>query len=412
MSAPAIRTGNSWSPEVSRPDAAHSAIRRGLAVCALLLTGACAQHEAFPPPEPQAGFKAETASFDSLPGWETDAVEHALPALRRSCGAFSRKPPDAAVGAGAFARPAADWQRACARLPETADAAALRAALREAFIPYRVTAADGADEGLFTGYYEAELSGSMFSSPYFPYPVYGRPIDLVERVQDGRKLTGRLKDGRVAPYPARAEIESGAIAKVAPVLFWVDDLVDLHVAQIQGSSRVLLPDGRRFRIGYAGNNGRPFKGLGRILLDARLIEPGKASMPEIRAWLHAYPRQAERLMQENPRFIFFRLIDGEGPVGALGVPLTPMRSLAVDPAVVPLGAPVWLDSVDPDGKPLTRLMVAQDIGSAIKGAVRGDFFWGSGEPALAKAGRMKSPGRYFVLIPAAAPVFADAAPAS
>ncbi|MGE4528054.1 MAG: murein transglycosylase A [Rhodospirillaceae bacterium] len=397
---------------MSRPDTAYSAVWRGLAVGALLLTGACARHEAFPPAEPQATFKAEAAGFDSLPGWETDAVEQALPALRRSCAVFSRKPPDMAVGAGALARPAADWQRACARLPEKADAAALRAALGEAFTPYRVTAPDGAAEGLFTGYYEAELKGSMFSSLYFPYPVYGRPIDLVERVQDGRKLTGRLKDGRVVPYPARAEIESGAIAKVAPVLFWVDDLVDLHVAQIQGSSRVILPDGRRFRIGYAGNNGRPFKGLGRILLDAKLIEPGHASMPEIRAWLHAYPRQAERLMQENPRFIFFRLIDGEGPVGALGVPLTPRRSLAVDPAVVPLGAPVWLDSVDPDGKPLSRLMVAQDIGSAIKGAVRGDFFWGAGEAALAKAGRMKSPGRYFVLLPAAAPAVADAAPAS
>jgi len=389
-------------------------MRRALAVGALLLTAACARQEGFPPPEPAAGFKAEATDFDSLPGWSEDAVERALPALRRSCGTFARRPDKAMVGLGPLARPVADWQRACAHLPEKdgTDGAAVRQALRDAFVPYRVTAADGNADGLFTGYYEAELKGSMFSSPYFPYPVYGRPIDLVERVQDGHKRIGRMKDGRVEPYPARAQIESGAIAKVAPVLFWVDDMVDLHIAQIQGSSRVILPDGRHFRIGYAGNNGRPFKGLGRILLDAKLIEPGHASMPEIRAWLHEYPRQAERLMQENPRYIFFRLIDGEGPVGALGVPLTPMRSLAVDPRVVPLGAPVWLDSVDPDGKPLSRLVVAQDIGSAIKGAVRGDFFWGAGEPALAKAGRMKSPGRYFVLMPAPASLqAADARPA-
>ena len=385
---------------MSKPEPTHRGVGHGLGLLSALLLAACAGGESFPPPEVPAGFTVEAVSFDALSGWDSDATEQTLPALARSCASLNRKPPNLVIGVGPLARPAADWQRACAALPKQATDDDARRALAKAFVPYRVTATNGAAEGLFTGYYEAELNGSMFSSPYFPYPVYGRPIDLVERQQDGRKVTGRLKNGRVEPYPTRAEIESGAIAKVAPVLFWVNDSVDLHVAQIQGSSQVRLPDGRRFRIGYGGNNGRPFKGLGRILLDAKLVEPGKTSMPEIRAWLHAYPRQAERLMQENPRYIFFRLIDGEGPVGAMGVPLTPARSMAADPAVVPLGAPVWLETVDPDGGALNRLMVAQDIGSAIKGAVRGDFFWGAGEPALAKAGRMKSAGRYFVLIPA------------
>ncbi len=381
----------------------RNALRRGAGLFAALALSACAERAAFPPAEVPAAYTAEAADFSLLTGWNADAVEQTLPALARSCAMIDRKPPDMTIGSGPLSRPAADWQRACAALPKTATADAARAALAQAFVPYRVAAADGSPNGLFTGYYEAELNGSMFRSPYFPYPVYGRPTDLVERQQDGRKLVGRMKDGRLEPYPTRAEIEAGAIAKTAPVLFWANDLVDLHVAQIQGSAQVRLPDGRRFRIGYGGNNGRPFKGLGRILIDAGLAEPGKTSMPEIRAWLHGHPRQAEGLMQRNPRFIFFRLIQGEGPVGAMGVPLTPARSLAVDPAVVPLGAPVWLETTDPDGRPINRLMAAQDIGGAIKGAVRGDFFWGAGETALAKAGRMKSPGRYYVLIPAPAP---------
>jgi membrane-bound lytic murein transglycosylase A len=386
---------------VSKPDPASlRAARRGLGLLAALALAACAEREAFPPPEPPAGFSVEATDYSLLAGWEADAADQVLPALARSCASIDRKPPDLIIGAGPLARPAADWHRACAALPKTAAAAEARTAIAKAFMPYRVAAADGSAQGLFTGYYEAELNGSMFPSPHYPYPVYGRPPDLVERVQDGRKLTGRVRNDRLEPYSSRAEIEAGAIAKTAPVLFWTNDLVDLHIAQIQGSARVRLPDGRRFRIGYGGNNGHPFKGLGRILIDAGLAEPGKTSMPEIRAWLHNHPRQAEGLMRQNPRFIFFRLIDGEGPVGAMGVPLTPQRSLAVDPSVVPLGAPVWLETVDPDGQPINRLMAAQDIGSAIKGAVRGDFFWGAGEPALAKAGRMKSPGRYYVLIPA------------
>jgi len=339
-------------------------------------------------------------AYDVLPGWRADAVEEALPALARSCAAIARKAPTATVGQGQLARSAAEWQKACAAIPPNATGDALRRALAKHFTPYRVTFADGAADGLFTGYYEAELNGALLKSTRYAYPVYGRPVDLVERGEGAARMVGRLRaDGSLEPYPARTEIETGGIADVAPVLFWVDSAVDLHVAQIQGSSQVRLANGRAFRIGYAGNNGRPFKGLGRILLDHGYLEPGRTTMPEVRAWLHANPNLAPRLMQENPRYIFFRPIEGEGPVGAMGVPLTPGRSLAVDSSVVPLGAPVWLDTVDADGQPLRRLMVAQDIGSAIKGAVRGDYFWGSGEPALAQAGRMKSSGRYFILIP-------------
>lgn len=383
---------------------------RVASVLLLLLTAACTQAPVpsvapvrpatpAPAPAPSTGVAVAPVGFDALPGWRADAVNEALPALARSCAAIAKRAPTATVGQGPLARNAAAWQRACAAVPAAAAPEAARQAIMRAFTPYRVTFADGNPDGLFTGYYEAELEGSLFKSARYAYPVYGRPVDLVEQGEGNTRVAGRLRNGRLEPYPARTEIETGGIADVAPVLFWVDSAVDLHIAQIQGSTQVRLADGRVFRIGYGGNNGRPFKGLGRILLDHGYLQPGQATMPDIRAWLHANPNLAQGLMQENPRYIFFRPIEGEGPVGAMGVPLTPGRTLAVDPSVVPLGAPVWLDSVDPDGRPLKRLMVAQDIGSAIKGAVRGDFFWGSGDPALAMAGRMKSTGRYFVLIP-------------
>lgn len=386
-------------------------IRFGGAVvlAAVLLVGGCTSPRvsngpsysspAAPSAPQPSGVAFQPVSFAALPGWQADAVSQALPALSRSCAAIARKAPDTPVGSGQLARPAREWQRACAQIPAKASPDELRAVLARAFTPYRVTFADGTPTGLFTGYYEAELNGSLVRSLRYAFPAYGRPVDLVERDEGGRKVAGRTRGGVFEPYPSRTEIEAGAIANVAPVLFWVDNAVDLHIAQIQGSSQVRLADGRIFRIGYGGSNGYPFKGLGRILLDHGLVQPGQATMPDIRAFLQANPNQAPGLMRENPRYIFFRPIEGDGPVGAMGVPLTPGRSLAVDPTVVPLGAPVWLDTVAPDGQPLVRLMVAQDIGSAIKGAVRGDFFWGAGEPALAQAGRMKSSGRYFVLIP-------------
>ncbi len=377
----------------------------------LLRNGVCAGTAAFlaacstpqpvttVPTYPPSDYTTLETSMDALPGWQTDSMERALPALRKSCAVFAKKPPEILIGKDFFARTAADWQHACAGIEDLKTTDDVRNWLKPKFTPYKISAKDGTSTGVFTGYYEAEIKGSVFFSPYYPYPVYGKPIDLVTRKQDGKQVTGRLENGKVVPYPTREAIETGAIENLAPILFWTDDLVDLHITHIQGSARVALPDGREFRIGYAGNNGHPFKGLGRILLDSKLVEPGQASMPKIRAWLHQYPRQAERIMWQNPRYIFFRSITGEGPIGAFGVPLTPRRSLAVDREVVPLGAPVWLDTSDPDGVPLQRLMVAQDIGSAIKGAVRGDFFWGSGAAAFAKAGRMKSQGEYYVLIP-------------
>lgn len=406
---------------MSRARRLISAARR-LAACgglALALT-ACGEEAAPPPPAEPEVPRAELSrvSFDALPGWHADALDDALPALRASCqrmtarASFPKAPEFLTAQAQeVFPGPGA-WSEACAALlavPE-GDAAGLRRVLTGRFIPYAVTdAASGSADGTFTGYYEAELRASPVRDGAYQVPIHGVPSDLVSvnlRAFDdslpNQTLVGRVDAGRLVRYHDRAAIETGAVAETAPVLLWTDDAVDLHVLHVQGSGRVVLPDGSTTRVGYAGNNGWKFVGIGKILKDAGVLPPGQGSMQDIRAWLKANPSVADGYMRQNPRYIFFRTIDGAGPIGAQGVPLTARRSMAVDTRFMPLGAPLWLDAVDPDGRALQRLMVAQDVGSAIKGQVRGDFFWGTGEAALAHAGRMKSPGRYYVLLPQSA----------
>jgi membrane-bound lytic murein transglycosylase A len=365
-----------------------------------------------PPAEP--ALLLEPVGFSDLPGWYEDDVAAALPALTRSCGRLLAQPDDRAVGPaqgeGALAGTVADWRGPCEALrqvPEGEDAA-LRSVLEQHFRPFAVSNA-GEREGLFTGYYEAELKAAADPAAPGATPLYRVPDDLVtvdlalfRADLRGEKLVGRVQDGRLVPYLTRKEIDAGALAERGLELVWAADPVDAFFLHVQGSGRVVFPDGRVTRVGYAGSNGHPFYAIGRALIDEGVIDRKSASMQKIRDWLRAHPQKAEEVMQRNARYIFFREITGEGPIGAQGVPLTPGRSLAVDSALLPLGVPLWLDTTWPaTDKPLRRLMVAQDVGSAIKGAVRGDFFWGSGEEALAQAGRMKQTGRYYLFLPKA-----------
>lgn len=378
-----------------------------------------------PAPEAPSGVPEAPAillqpvDFAALPGWRDDDLAAALPAMRRSCQRLLRREDAAPVGpslegGAALGGTVADWRAPCEAL-ELVGPDYARGFFEDWFRPYALSDPhdDTPEVGLITGYYEAELEASPTRRDGYEVPIYGVPEDLVSvRLRDFRadlppeRLVGRVEQGRLVPYPARAEIEAGALdGRAAPIL-WARDAVDLHVLHIQGSGLATLPDGRRLRIGFAESNGRPFVGIGRVMLDRGLVEPGKASMQEIRAWLKDNPDQAQEVMRANPRYIFLRPIEGEladgpGPIGALGVPLTPGRSLAVDGGLLPLGAPVWLDTTrpGPDATPLRRLMIAQDVGSAIKGAVRGDFFWGTGEAALEEAGRMAEEGRTWLLLP-------------
>jgi membrane-bound lytic murein transglycosylase A len=304
----------------------------------------------------------------------------------------------------------ADWRAPCAVLQGAApgDDGALRALLEQHFRPFAVSNA-GERDGLFTGYYEAELKAADGPAAPGATPLYRVPDDLVtvdlalfRADLRGEKLVGRVEQGRLVPYLTRKEIDAGALAGRGLELAWAADPVDAFFLQVQGSGRVLFPGGRVQRVGFAGSNGHPFYAIGRALIEEGIVSRQDSSMQSIRDWLRANPEKAAGIMQRNARYIFFRPIEGEGPIGAQGVPLTPGRSLAVDSTLLPLGVPLWLDTTWPaTDRPLQRLMVAQDVGSAIKGAVRGDFFWGTGEPALEQAGRMKQTGRYFLLLPKA-----------
>jgi membrane-bound lytic murein transglycosylase A len=357
---------------------------------------------ATPTPEPKSAGAVYTPSeFAALPGWHADRHAEALPALRRSCAVFARMPDDKPVGPAGLAAPAgrvADWRPACRALAEIhTDDATARAYFERWFQPVRVSAGAAAD-GLFTAYYEPELRGARKRQGRYTVPLYAKPADLVVRADNS---VGRRAGGRFEPYPARAEIDAGTVKPAPPVLLWLDDPVDAYVLHVQGSGRIRLAEGGVTNVGVAATNGRPYVSIGRLLVERGQLTVEGASMQSIRAWLRANPASGRALINENPRYVFFRETGAAGAVGSLGVPLTPGRSLAVDPAFVPMGAPVWLDTSWPGrpDRPLQRMMVAQDTGGAIKGAVRGDVFWGVGETALAEAGRMHQPGRYYVLVP-------------
>jgi len=309
-----------------------------------------------------------------------------------------------------IARKVGGWAAPCRALAADppADARAARQFFRRWFRPHAVADAAAGPDGLFTGYYEPTLRGALSPDARYRIPLFARPDDLVtadlgrfDPALKGRRIAGRVVGGALAPYPARAAIDRGALGSRAQPLVWVDDAVDAFFLHIQGSGRVTLADGSVMRVGFAATNGRPYSSIGRVLITRGALAPDGVSMQSIRDWLGAHPADAAGVMAENARYVFFRRLDGPGPVGALGVPLTAGRSLAVDPGAIPLGAPVWLQTTDPlnSAEKLRRLMVAQDTGGAIKGVVRGDIFFGAGPRAARRAGAMKRPGKYFVLLP-------------
>jgi membrane-bound lytic murein transglycosylase A len=260
-------------------------------------------------------------------------------------------------------------------------------------------------DGLFTGYYEPLLHGSRQRGGNFQTPILKRPPDLVmvelgrfRPAWQGERIAGRVVNGSLVPYASRAAIERGALDAMHLELLWVDDPVAAFFLQVQGSGRVMLGDGSIVRLGYDGQNGQAYVALGRLLVARGELTLDTVSLPSIRAWIKAHPQAGAALMDENPSYVFFREQSGDGPLGAEGVVLTPGRSLAVDRNFLPLGAPVFLVATD-NGAPLRRLMVAQDTGGAITGPVRGDIFWGFGDDAERRAGTMRAPGVYYLLLP-------------
>lgn len=353
------------------------------------------------------------ASFADLPGWDQDRLSQAIPAFVGSC---IGKPKESAGGefAPALAAHADAWKELCRRADALAagDDAGARAFFQSNFAPWQITnRGDGA--GLFTGYYEPELRGARRKKEPYLYPVYLAPRDQLvvdlgdfKRELAGKKIVGMMRGGTFRPYWDRAEIEAGALDGRGLEMLWVDDPIALFFLQIQGSGRVVLPDGGIVRIGYAGQNGHDYTAIGKVLMERGELVREELSLQSIRHWLHTHPEAADEVMRANRSYVFFRVLPG-APVGASGVELTPGRSLAVDPRFLPFGLPLWLASSIPplpelsktEETPLERLVVPQDRGGAIRGPVRGDLFWGAGGEAEAIAGRMKQPGRLWLLWP-------------
>ena len=360
------------------------------------------------------------ADYADLPGWNADRPGDALTALRRSCDRFARLETDTTVGPAALGLLAQDWKEPCAAAGTVAadDPAAAKQFFERWFEPF-AAGNNGKPDGLFTGYYEPELKGSHSRSDKYPVPLLGRPADLVtvdlglfREDWRGTNIAGRLQQGALRPYPTRAEIAGGALKAQkrtdgAPLeLVWVDSAIDAFFLEIQGSGRVVFEDGSLMRVGYAASNGRPYFAIGRDLIARGILTRDEANAFGIRGWLAAHPKDAPEVMNKNTSYVFFRPLPpptspDDGPPGAQAVPLTPGRSLAVDRSFLPLGVPIWLDAEDPMAPQtrLQRLMVAQDTGGAIRGPVRGDVFWGHGSDAAERAGRMRSSGRYWILLP-------------
>jgi membrane-bound lytic murein transglycosylase A len=352
--------------------------------------------------------KYSSVAWSALPGWGEDAVADLWPAFRAGCTALIAAQETRAV-----------WEPPCtsASAVVATDGNAVRAFFERHFSPWQVTGADGRDTGMITGYYEPLLAGSRVSSAQHRVPLYAPPddlltIDLTELYPElkDKRLRGRVDGKRVIPYWPRADIENGKAPVAGKTLVFVDDPVEAFFLQIQGSGRVRLAEGGIMRVGYADQNGYPFRSIGRLLVERGELTLDKASMQGIKDWGRRNPDKLLPLLDENPSYVFFREVptpapgtleaDIDGPIGTLGVPLLRERTLAVDPRSIPLGAPVYLATTYPlSPRPLRRLMLAQDTGGAIRGAVRADFFWGFGDDAGRQAGRMKQDGQMWLLWP-------------
>lgn len=386
-----------------------------LLLCAVALwTSLPKPRRNLPPSVTEEAFRLSPVSFAELPGWRNTNPQAALAAFRRSCGVISRQPSGASIGGAGYAGKVADWTAICARAPDgPATATRARMFFESEFAPVRVAPLDGR-EPLFTGYYEPVIQASRLRHGRFQQPVYGPPANLVSvELQlfraglPNEQLHGCISENRVWPCPTRAEIDRYGLPLAKPLLYAADP-VALFFLQVQGSGRAALEDGTLIRLAYAGQNGRPYTPIGRTLIDKGLLARRNLSMQAIRDWLAAHRSLAEEIMETNQSYIFFKEMPiGDPVLGSAGtedVPLTPRASAAVDARIHPLGVPVYLSGARPgvgsgtDGS-FGRLLITQDTGGAIRGPVRADLFWGSGAEAENIAGRMKSTGSFFILLP-------------
>ncbi|HEX5343346.1 MAG TPA: murein transglycosylase A [Duganella sp.] len=348
------------------------------------------------PPKPTT-LQMVPSTFAALPGWEKDDLRAAWPAFTSSCTVLVKQ---------------ATWKEPCtiARSVNSNDERAIRTFFETFLEPNQVVAPDGATDGLITGYYEPLLHGSRKKGGVYQTPLYKVPDDMVTielasvyPELKGMRLRGKVVGKKVIPYSTRAEIEAASFS--GKELLWVDDPVESFFLQVQGSGRVQLSEtGETVRVAYADQNGHPYKSIGKYLVEKGELTVEQASAQGIKAWIAGHPTRMQELFNVNPSYVFFKeekLPDPKvGPKGSLGVPLTPQRSVAIDATQLPQGAPIFLSTTQPNSDiPLQRLVMAQDTGGAIRGAIRVDYFFGFGAEAAENAGRMKQRGAIWVLLP-------------
>ncbi|HLX27631.1 MAG TPA: murein transglycosylase A [Casimicrobiaceae bacterium] len=391
---------------------------RAAGITVIVALAGCVPPPAVKPPAGPPRPIFTPTSYDRVPGWDADTQADAWPAFLVGCKALRARELLAAT------RTQPIWQAPCsaAETIDAYDAIAVRRFFENNFTPYHVTSSEGAERGLVTGYYEPLLHGSRTQSDRYPTPLFAPPDDLlIVELSDlypelkGKRVRGRLDGRRVVPYWPRADIDAGKAATDGKAIVFVTDPVDAFFLQIQGSGRIALDDGTVIRVGYADQNGQPFRSVARVLIDRGELTIGEASMQGIREWTHDHPEQLRSLLDADPSYVFFREVPPpapgtleaaiDGPIGSLGVPLLAGRAIAVDPRAIPLGAPIFLVTTQPlSNAPLARLVMAQDTGGAIRGPIRADFFWGFGDEAGARAGRMRQQGEEWLLWPKGAPL--------
>lgn len=339
--------------------------------------------------QPEDHLTVEQISFSEIEGWQDDDHSKAREAFLRSCEKRKELSPSAGGEKSQIIISDEAWGNPCLAAEKTVDAPQTgRMFFEHYFVPFVVSNRDNR-VGLFTGYYEPLLYGSHVKRGDFQYPVYGKPKDLKEGV----------------PYLTREQIDILGLEKKAPVLAWVDDPAMLFFLHVQGSGRIRFTDGKDVEVGFAGRNGHPYQSIGKVMRDEGLLEDDQLDFFGIRQWLYKHPDKAQSMMWRNPSYIFFRKLEQkDGPIGASGVALTSGRSLAVDKRFIPYGVPLFLQTELPAGpgretSPFNHVVIAQDTGAAIRGPVRGDIFFGYGDDAEYYAGRMKSQGKYIMLVP-------------
>ena len=366
---------------------------RFLVIALLAVLAGCTS----PPPPQPGGLRLTRAAFADLPEWNITNADAALASFQRSCAVLMAKPDAAPMGSAGYAGTVGDWRAACTDAKGEA-----KAFFEKDFTPFAV----GSGSGLFTGYYEPEIRGSRTRHGAYQTPVYGLPPDLVRAdlglfnpKLKGEHISGKVAGHALLPYADRAAIDRGGLD--APVLFYTDDVIAFFFLQIQGSGRVAFDDGNTARIVYAGENGQAYTAIGRTLIADGSLAREDVSLQSIRAWLLANPARAAQVMETNRSYTFFaETARGDAALGSkgfLGTSLTPLASLAVDSRLHALGAPFYVAADGPD--PVRAVMVAQDIGGAIRGAVRGDIFFGFGAEAERRGGAMRAPGRLYLLLP-------------